>query len=88
MFQPLFCHLTHIEYRASRSITGVGFHLPNFPSFSVNDLQRLKTNFKWLSDSHLTFALRLVAFFCIIGLDLNETVIVFEIAPIEMFGVT
>ena len=38
-------------------IKSINFKLPLFSSFSSVDLERLKDDKKWLSDTHVTFAL-------------------------------
>jgi len=48
---------------ATLKVKGVNFRLPNFESFSLLDLERLKEEKRWLSDSHVTLSLLLVLFF-------------------------
>ena len=62
-----------------------------FQSFSAKDLQRLKNNDKWLTDSHITFGLLLVPIF--FGIDLHKHLFIFpgtamKTSPRKVFGVT
>lgn len=52
-------------------VNGVKILLPNFQSFSSIDLDRLKNDDSWLSDTHLSFALLFVHFF-LNSLDLTK----------------
>jgi hypothetical protein len=47
-----------LVYSSSRIVKGIEFSLPGFPRFTSSDFDRLKDNKKWLSDSHVQFALR------------------------------
>lgn len=48
----------------------LNIQLPKFPSFSSTDLERLKDNSKWLTDSHVTFCLLFVFIsFCSVNLN-------------------
>jgi hypothetical protein len=44
-------------------VMGVKICPPNFPSFSLGDLERMKDTDKWLSDSHVAFSLMFAPFF-------------------------
>jgi hypothetical protein len=54
---------TDIKYSSKPIIKYISFRAPNVQSFSPSDLDRLKNEEKWLSDSHITFALQYVPFF-------------------------
>ena len=47
-----------------------------FQYFSLSDLQRLKNDDKWLTDSHVTFGLLYVPIFCFV-IDLNKLSLMF-----------
>jgi hypothetical protein len=49
-----------MQYSENCTVKSVIFRIPNFQSFSPVDLDRLKNDDKWLSDSHITFALQYV----------------------------
>jgi hypothetical protein len=83
-----YCHFHNIVYSANRIIKCIYFKLPLFPNFPLVDLQRLKNNDRWLSDTHLTLALLWVPSSFRNWNYLNKSVIVFRIAPNERFGVT
>jgi hypothetical protein len=51
------------EFSSNRVVQGVKFLPSQFGRFQLADLERLKDDSRWLSDSHITFALRLVPFF-------------------------
>ena len=60
----LFIHFSHTILISSNCIvTGINFHDPNFPSFSLSDLKRMKETDTWLSDSHVNFILMFVLLF-------------------------
>jgi hypothetical protein len=54
------CPFPNIVYSANRVIKGINFKLPLYPNFPAVDLQRLKYDERWLSDSHVTLGLLLV----------------------------
>jgi hypothetical protein len=69
----LFIHFSHIILISSNCIvTGISFRDPNFTSFSLSDLKRMKDTDKWLSDSHVNFILMFVLLF-LFCLHLNDT---------------
>ena len=50
---------------------GVKIKAPNFSNFSLADLDRLKNDEKWLSDSHVTLGVRLVSLFILFYLHVK-----------------
>ena len=78
----------NIVYSATRLLKSVNFKLPLFPNFPLVDLERLKHDERWLSDSHITLGLMLVPSSILNCSYLNKTAIVFRIASSEIFGVT
>lgn len=73
-------------------VKGVNIRPPMFQSFSLTDLERLKSNDKWLTDSHVTFGLLYVPIFFFV-IILNNLVFtlpgtVIEIPPGKTFGGT
>lgn len=56
-------NLAQIPISPIRPVKSIKFLIPNFGRFSLLDVERLKNDDKWLSDSHVTLALRFVAFF-------------------------
>ena len=82
--QFLVGYFIYIKYSSHRTVKSIKLCLPNFESFSLQDLERLKDDNKWLSDSHVTLILLFVLFFFCV----NKTVIGFEIAPTRTFGGT
>lgn len=52
-----------MKYSSCRIVKNVKIGLKNFSDFSAKDLDRLKNNDKWLSDSHVTLALLSVYLF-------------------------
>jgi hypothetical protein len=62
--KSLFIHFSHISLISSnRTVKGIKFSVPNIPSFSLSDLERMKNTNKWLSDAHVTFCLMFVLYF-------------------------
>ena len=60
----LFIHFSHtILISSNRIVTGINFCDPNFTSFLLSDLKRMKETDTWLSDSHVNFILMFVLFF-------------------------
>jgi hypothetical protein len=55
-----FSHLALIS--PNRIVKGIKFCAPNFPTFSLDDLERVKDTDKWLSDTHVAFTLMLGPF--------------------------
>lgn len=58
-----------MEYSPSRVLKGVKFVIPGFESFSERDLARLKQDYEWLSDSHITLSLLFVCLFYLFSLS-------------------
>lgn len=52
-----------IRYSASQIVMSVKFKQPHFSKFSQVDLDRLKNDNQWLSDSHVTLGLLWVPIF-------------------------
>jgi hypothetical protein len=77
----------NIVYSATRLLKCVNFKLPLFPNFPLVDLERLKNDRRWLSDSHVTLGLLLVSSSFLNCSYLKKTAIVFRIASNEIFGV-
>jgi hypothetical protein len=48
------------QWKSKGAVKGVNIRLPLFQTFSLSDLNRLKDNSKWLTDTHVTFALMFV----------------------------
>jgi hypothetical protein len=60
---PRYCFsISHIKFSSTGIVKSVRICPPNFQSFSLSDLERLKNDKKWLSDSHLTLSLLFVLF--------------------------
>ena len=56
-------HFSHtFSIRSRRTVSSITFRAPNFPIFSLGDLERLKDTDQWLSDTHLAFSLMCVSF--------------------------
>ena len=53
----------YIIFRSIPTIKIVKFVIPNFVNFSSGDLEWLKNDNRWLSDSHITLTLLWVHFF-------------------------
>ena len=83
-----YCHLTNIVYSPNRILKCINFKLPLFPNFSAVDLERLKNNERWLSDTHVTMALLCVLFSFPNCIYLNKSEIVFRFADNGRFGPT
>ncbi len=77
----------NIVYSSTRLLKCVNFKLPLFPNFPLVDLERLKNDGRWLSDSHVTLGLLLVSSSFLNCSYLKKTAIVFRIASSEIFGV-
>ena len=79
-----------MKFSSNRIVDGVKFLPSQFGRFRQLDLERLKDDNKWLSDAHITFALRFVPLFdpleVFIELHPNTPAIVFETVWIEVFG--
>jgi hypothetical protein len=75
----------HVQCSLTRKVKAVNFHTGNFGSFSFQDLERLKDDDKWLSDSHVTLGLRYFCFFSVFAV-LKEAVIVLKTVSGVMFG--
>lgn len=52
-----------IFYSVIRNVKSINFTPPLFPNFYPVDLERLKSDEKWLSDTHVTLCLLCVLFF-------------------------
>lgn len=84
-YESLIWQVTHVECSLSRVVKGIKFHQANLGRFSICDLERLKEDDKWLSDSHVTLGLQwvlLVLFFP----HLKEAAIVFKMVFATTFG--
>jgi hypothetical protein len=68
--KSLFGHFTYIKFSSPSAVKSVTLCPPKFQSFSLEDLERLKDDRKWLSDSHVTLILLLVSFS--FGISLSE----------------
>ena len=64
----------------------IRFGPANFETLSLLDLERLKDDKKWLSDSHITFSLLYVPFSDLFCFHLTEVGIVFKNVLNEKFG--
>ena len=58
-----------MEYSLSRVVKSVKFVIPSFETFSQQDLARLKHDYEWLSDSHITLSLLFVYLFYLLSLS-------------------
>ena len=59
--RSLFRMLAYFKDRQTWRIKGVLLHLMGFPNFSMDDLERMNDDTRWLSDMHICFALQWVA---------------------------
>ena len=59
----LFLCFADIDYRANEIVQCVNMRPPYFSNFHSLDLERLKNDNKWLSDTHVTLGLLFVFFF-------------------------
>jgi len=66
----VFCHRTYTKDSTSRIVDAIKFLPPNFANFATLDLERLKDEDKWLSDSHVTLGIQFVYFSYHFGLHL------------------
>lgn len=80
----LYC--SNIIHRTDGIIKCVSFKLPLFANFSPVDLERLRYDHRWLSDAHLTLALRWVPLSLFKCINLIYAVIVFWIVRDAIFG--
>jgi hypothetical protein len=67
-------------------VKGIKFKDNSFGSFSLHDLDRLKNDDRWLSDSHVTLTLLWVVSHLWVLCHLKEAVIVSKIVSTAMFG--
>jgi len=79
-------HFVNMVHSVNRIVTWVDFKPAHFPKFSPTDLERLKDDGRWLSDSHVTLCLRLVPFPFFKFINLINADIVFWIVSIAVFG--
>ena len=56
--RSLFRMLAYFKDRQTWRIKGVLLHLMGFPNFSMDDLERMNDDTRWLSDMHICFALQ------------------------------
>lgn len=59
----LFIEVANLVYSSDPIVKSISFKISPFPSFTRADLDRLKDDGKWLSDTPVTFCLLCVPFF-------------------------
>ena len=55
-------YFIYIKYSSHRTVKSIKLCLPNFESFSWQDLEQLNDDNEWLSNSHVTLILLFVLF--------------------------
>ena len=73
---------------SNRIVKGIRFSRSKFPTFSCCDVERMKADDTWLSDSHVSFTLMFVPSHFLLCPCWWDTGTLFLIAPKEIFGET